>query len=161
MCFKKKSVFSISRIDNCFNVFSKSEAFHGIIFQGKSFTITFCKPCKLFVNLWTYNFCSVRKCPMALNRCIVAIRSYDHLGFPLFKLQALSTTSSDKLFILSEHCCNKELWPLNVIIVLAHLTGTSDHLFEFYIFIWVYLIFKSVHYSYKELRPFKGSGHYW
>ena len=50
----------ISRNDH-FNVFSKSKACHGIIFQGKSFTITFCKPCKLFVNLWTFNFCSVQK----------------------------------------------------------------------------------------------------
>ena len=40
---------SMSRIDNCFNVISKSKAFHGLIFA-----ITFCKPCKLFVNLWTF-----------------------------------------------------------------------------------------------------------
>ena len=45
----------MSRIDHCFNVFSsKSKAFHEIIFQEKYFTITFCKPCKLFVNLWTF-----------------------------------------------------------------------------------------------------------
>ena len=44
--FKINPLFSKSRINNCFNVFSKSKAFHGIIFQGKSFTITFCKPCK-------------------------------------------------------------------------------------------------------------------
>ena len=45
--FNINLLFSISRIDNCFNVFTKSKAFHGIIFQGKSFTITFCKPCKV------------------------------------------------------------------------------------------------------------------
>ena len=61
--FKINPQLSISRIDNCFNVFSKSKAFHGIIFQEKSFTITFCKPCKLFVNLlFIFLF---RKCPMA------------------------------------------------------------------------------------------------
>ena len=27
----------------------------------KSFTITLCKPCKLFVNMWTFNFCSIQK----------------------------------------------------------------------------------------------------
>ena len=58
---KGGGLFSISRIYNCFNVFSKSKALHGIIFQGKSFTTAFCKPCKLFVNLWTFNFCSVQK----------------------------------------------------------------------------------------------------
>ena len=51
----------LTRIDNYFNVFSKTKAFHGIIFKEKSFTITFsCKPCKLVVNLWTF-FCSVPK----------------------------------------------------------------------------------------------------
>ena len=52
---KNKSV--ILAIENwyCFNVFSKSKAFHGTIFQEKSFTITFCKPCKLFVNLWIFS----------------------------------------------------------------------------------------------------------
>ena len=61
-------LFSISRIDQCFNVFSKSKAFHGLSFQGKSFIITFCKPCKLFVHLWTLNKTMFRKCPMALTR---------------------------------------------------------------------------------------------
>ena len=59
--FKINPLFSIPRIVDCFNVFSKSKAFHGIIFQGKCFTFTFCKPCNLFVNLWTFNFCSVQK----------------------------------------------------------------------------------------------------
>ena len=54
-------LFSLSRIYNCFNIFTKSKAFHGIIFQEKSFTITLCKPCKLFVNLWTLIFFSVPK----------------------------------------------------------------------------------------------------
>ena len=53
--------FSLTRIDNCFNVFSKSKAFHGIIFQEKPFTITFCKPCKLVVKLWTFIYFSVQK----------------------------------------------------------------------------------------------------
>ena len=51
-CVSNKSVILANWY--CFNVFSKSKAFHGIIFQEKSFTITFCKPCKLFVNLWTF-----------------------------------------------------------------------------------------------------------
>ena len=48
----------MTRIYNCFNVFSKSKAFHGKILQEKSFTITFFKPCrpKLFVNLQTFFF---------------------------------------------------------------------------------------------------------
>ena len=62
--------FVILAIENwyCFNVFSKSKAFHGI-FQEKSFTITFCKPCKLFVNLCFFLlFFLYRKCIMALNK---------------------------------------------------------------------------------------------
>ena len=50
----------------CF-IFSKSKAFHGIIFQEKSFTITCCKPCKIFVNLWTFIIFLFRNCPMALS----------------------------------------------------------------------------------------------
>ena len=53
-------------MDNCVNVFSKSKAFHGIIFQKKTFTINFCKPSKLFVNLGTFFFFLYRKCIMAL-----------------------------------------------------------------------------------------------
>ena len=59
-CVKNKSVFLDIENWYCFNVFSKSKAFHGIIFQEKSFTITFCKP-KLFANLWTLFFFSVPK----------------------------------------------------------------------------------------------------
>jgi hypothetical protein len=47
-----KSVNSISWIDI---------VYCWITFQEKSFTITVCKPCKLFVNLWTFFFFSVLK----------------------------------------------------------------------------------------------------
>ena len=67
-CVLNKSVILASENWYCFNVFSKSKAFHGIIFQDKSFTITFCKPCNLFVNLWTFNFCSVQKVFNEFNR---------------------------------------------------------------------------------------------
>ena len=50
-CVYNKSVILANENLYCFTVFSKSKAFHGLIFQEKSFTITFCKPCKLFVNL--------------------------------------------------------------------------------------------------------------
>ena len=62
----------ILAIDNwyCFNVFSKSEAYHWIIFQEKSFTITFCKPCELFVNLWTFFF-SVPKVYNGFKRVLI------------------------------------------------------------------------------------------
>ena len=50
-CVYNKSVILVNENLYCFTVFSKSKAFHGLIFQEKSFTITFCKPCKLFVNL--------------------------------------------------------------------------------------------------------------
>ena len=56
MCLKYICYSRYREFPNCFNVFCK--AFHGIIFQGQYVTITFCKPCKLFVNLWTF-FCSV------------------------------------------------------------------------------------------------------
>ena len=59
-CVYKKSVLAIENW-YFFNVFAKSRVFHGIIFRKKSFTITFCKPCKLFVNLWTFFFFSVPK----------------------------------------------------------------------------------------------------
>ena len=65
-----------------FYVFSKSKAFHGIIFQEKSFTITFCKPCKLFVNLH-------RKFPMALSR-VVCLKTRDTIG-NCFKKTSLLT----------------------------------------------------------------------
>ena len=55
-CVQNKSVVLANDNWYCFNVFSKSKALHGIIFQEKSFTMTFCKPCKLFVNLWTVVF---------------------------------------------------------------------------------------------------------
>ena len=55
-CVYNKSVILANENLYCFTVFSKSKAFHGLIFQEKSFTITFCKPCKLFVNLWTFSF---------------------------------------------------------------------------------------------------------
>ena len=45
----------------CFAVFSKSKAFHGIIFKEKSFTTTFCKPWKLFVNTELFSFLPVPK----------------------------------------------------------------------------------------------------
>ena len=60
-CVYNKFVILANENWYCFNVFSKSEAFHGTIFQEKSFNITFCKPCKLFVNLWTFSFFSVPK----------------------------------------------------------------------------------------------------
>ena len=50
-CVYKKSIILVNENLYCFTVFTKSKAFHGLIFQEKSFTITFCKPCKLFVNL--------------------------------------------------------------------------------------------------------------
>ena len=60
-CVYNKSVILANENLYCFTVFSESKAFHGLIFQEKSFTITFCKPCKLFVNLWTFFFLSVPK----------------------------------------------------------------------------------------------------
>ena len=47
----------MSRIDDYFNVFSKSKAFLEIIFQEKSFLITEVNP----VNLLTFFLCSVPK----------------------------------------------------------------------------------------------------
>ena len=51
-CVQNK--FVILDIENwyCFNAFSKSKAFYGIIFQKKSYS----KPCMLSVNLWTLFF---------------------------------------------------------------------------------------------------------
>ena len=61
MCLKKIVILAIENW-YCFNVFSKSKAFHGIIIQEKSFTIT-------FVNLWTFFFLFLyRKCVMALKQ---------------------------------------------------------------------------------------------
>ena len=66
--FKINQLFSISS-DNCLNVFSKSKAIHGIILQGKSFTIPFCKPCTVS---YLYKICRLlifalfTECPMAL-----------------------------------------------------------------------------------------------
>ena len=58
-CVSNKSIILVNENLYCFDVFSKSKAFRGIIFQEKSFTIAFCKPCKLFVNLWTlFFFCT-------------------------------------------------------------------------------------------------------
>ena len=60
MCLKKSAILAIENW-YCFNFFSKSKAFHGLLFQEESFTITFCKPCKLLVNMSTFFFFSVPK----------------------------------------------------------------------------------------------------
>ena len=84
--FKINPLFSIPRTDICFNVFSKSKAFHGIIFQGKSFTFTFCNPCNLFVNLWTFNFCSVHKVSNGFKGCCFYVLYYHQLSRDLYKV---------------------------------------------------------------------------
>ena len=67
-CVQNKYV--ILAIENwyCFNVFSKSKALHGIVFQEQSFIITFCKPSKLF-SLY-------RKCIMALTYLIIILHFF-------------------------------------------------------------------------------------
>ena len=83
-CVYYKSVILDIKNLYCFAVFSKSKAFHGILHQEKTFTITFCKPCKLFVNLWTFFFL-FRKCPMALRTCSIythqELHTIDKTGF--------------------------------------------------------------------------------
>ena len=79
----------------------KRKAFHGIIFREKSFTTTFRKPSKLFVNLWTFIcFFLFRKCIMALTvwsrwsltHCMVLIITSTNIGLsvnlPVTKLLA-------------------------------------------------------------------------
>ena len=69
----------------CFRTFRRVMtcvyAFHGIIFQEKSSTITFCKTCKLFVNLWTFILFLFRKCIIALNSSYRMLRNIKLLSF--------------------------------------------------------------------------------
>ena len=44
-------------------------------FSREVFHHTFCKPCKLFVNLWTFNFCSVQKVYNGFSYVFILCRS--------------------------------------------------------------------------------------
>ena len=90
-------------MDNCFIVFSESKAFHGIIFEGKSFTITFCKPCNLFVNLWTSNFCSVQKWYNGFNK--VSPNSQGWVSTPRWRLWLVWTIDQrDNMYVNGQIC---------------------------------------------------------
>ena len=79
--FKINPLFLISRIDNCFNVFSKSKAFQGIIFQGKLKPIPSVNPPVSYLQICILLiFALFRKCPMAL-KAVDTIGNCQRLAF--------------------------------------------------------------------------------
>ena len=66
------------------------------MFQGKSFTITFCKPCKLFVK-----FCELlivvlrRKCPMALKPVLSRQQRQKQVGLKTYHMMIVLQRISD------------------------------------------------------------------